>query len=157
MTPAEPGQSVSLRPATDADLPDAADVLITSRRAAEATGAIPRGRHPPAQVHAWFGRMVTVRDIWVAAAGDQVVGVLMLDDEWLDQLYVLPDRAGNGIGSMLLDLAKALRPEGFGLWCFATNAAARQFYRSRGLLEVRFTDGADNEEHAADVQYAWKP
>ena len=84
-----------------------------------------------------------------------LVGYLILDPEWLDSLYVRPDLTGQGIGSVLLDLAKSLRPDGFGLWVFETNVRAQAFYRRHGLVVVRRTDGSDNEEQAPDLEMAW--
>ena len=78
-----------------------------------------------------------------------------LDDDFLDALYVGPDHQGLGIGTALLDLAKARRPDGFGLWVFASNAPARGFYHRHGLVELEHTDGSGNEEHSPDVRMAW--
>ena len=61
-------------------------------------------------------------------------------------LYVLPERAGRGIGSKLLDVAlDALAAEGFErayLWVLADNVPARAFYECRGfqLLERENVD-----------------
>jgi chorismate mutase len=54
-----------------------------------------------------------------------------------------------------LDLAKSLRPRRLGLWVFETNAGARRFYARHGFVEVRRTDGSDNEEHQPDIEMAW--
>ena len=80
---------------------------------------------------------------------------LRLTPDWLDDLYVVPARAREGIGSLLLDLAKQQRPDGFCLWVFEENEPARAFYRRHGLLELEHTDGAGNEERAPDVRMAW--
>jgi chorismate mutase len=56
---------------------------------------------------------------------------------------------------MLLDLVKSRRPDGFGLWVFASNAPARAFYLRHGLIELETTDGRDNQEHAPDVRMVW--
>ena len=40
-------------------------------------------------------------------------------------LYVAPDRHGPGVGSALLEVVKAVRPDGFGLWVFESNTPAR--------------------------------
>ena len=75
--------------------------------------------------------------MWVAEAEGVVVGYLRLTGDWLDDLYVVPEHAGQGVGSALLDLAKALRPGGFGLWVFETNVPARAFYAAHGLRRGR--------------------
>ncbi len=80
-----------------------------------------------------------------------------MTDTWLDDLYVLPGHAGHGIGSMLLDVVKTRRPDGFALWVFEVNTPARAFYARHGLVEVERTDGAGNEEKAPDVRMEWHP
>ena len=42
--------------------------------------------------------------------GGRVVGYARLPPTWLDDLYVAPTHAGQGVGSALLDLVKAQRP-----------------------------------------------
>ena len=61
---------------------------------------------------------------------------------------------GRGIGSALLDHAKARRPDGLDLWAFQSNTGARRFYERHGFVAVAETDG-DNEEGAPDVRYRW--
>ena len=67
----------------------------------------------------------------------------------------MPEHAGQGVGSALLDLVKAQRPDGFCLWVFEMNAPARGFYARHGLVELERTDGSGNEEQAPDVRMAW--
>jgi ribosomal protein S18 acetylase RimI-like enzyme len=74
---------------------------------------------------------------------------------WLHSLYVRPDHARHGIGTLLLDLAKARRPGGFSLWVFESNTGARRFYARHGLVTLERTDGSANEERAPDVRMAW--
>ena len=71
---------------------------------------------------------------WVALDDGRIVAVLTLDGDDLDQLYVAPDAAGQGIGSALVDLAKDLRPGGLALWTFQTNTRAQDFYRRHDFL-----------------------
>ena len=77
-------------------------------------------------------------------------------DDWVDHLYVDPARTGRGIGSRLLAVAKHERPHGLRLWTFASNTGAQRFYARHGFVEVRRTDGRDNEERAPDVLYAYR-
>ena len=101
-----------------------------------------------------FARM----ECWVAEAPDRgIVGLLVLDDDWVDQLYVLPSWQGQGVGSALLEHAKRLRPDGLQLWTFASNLAAGRFYQRHGFVAVEQTDGEHNEERAPDVRYVWAP
>ncbi len=91
----------------------------------------------------------------MAEVGGIVAGYARLTPTWLDDLYVAPSFARQGIGSALLDLVKAQRPGGFCLWVFEINEPARVFYRGHGLVELERTDGDANEEHEPDVRMAW--
>ena len=75
----------------------------------------------------------------------------------LAHLYIHPGLQRRGIGDALLARAKELCPEGFRLWVFQRNTAARRFYERRGLHLVELTDGAGNEELEPDALYEWRP
>lgn len=142
-----------LRPALGTDLPAIAELHIAARAAAYPS--MPHGIHPPDEARAWVaGWELSVYDVWVAEAED-LVGYARFDDVWLDDLYVAPAAQGTGIGSALLDLVKAQRPDGFCLWVFESNQPARAFYAARGLVELEHTDGSANEEKAPDLRMAW--
>jgi GNAT superfamily N-acetyltransferase len=83
------------------------------------------------------------------------VGFLALRGAIVEHLYVEPDAQRAGIGSTLLDAAKARRPAGLRLWVFQRNEGARAFYAKHGFAEVERTDGAANEEREPDVLLAW--
>ena len=141
-----------IRLAADSDLPTIAEVYLAARDGA----AMPPGIHPPDDVRAWVASWdLASRDVWVAESGGSIVGFANLTPTWLDGLYVAPGAQRGGIGSTLVDLAKSVRPDGFGLWVFETNVRAQEFYRRHGLLVVRRTDGSDNEERAPDLEMAW--
>jgi GNAT superfamily N-acetyltransferase len=94
--------------------------------------------------------------VWVADDHHEPVALMVLDDEWIDQLYVDPASTGGGIGGALVDHAKARRPDGLKLWTFQDNRDARRFYERHGFVSVATTT-ADNEERAPDVCYEWRP
>jgi GNAT superfamily N-acetyltransferase len=94
--------------------------------------------------------------VWVAVDPSlSVLGLLVLDGDWVDQLYVDPDQLGKGIGSCLLSVAKARSPEVLQLWTFAANHRARNFYEQHGFVITDRTDGTRNEEEAPDILYRW--
>ena len=84
------------------------------------------------------------------------MGYLALVDDILDHLYVGPAHQGQGVGSLLLAKAKALRPAGLRLYAFQRNRRARAFYEARGFAPVGFSDGAGNQEKEPDVLYEWR-
>jgi len=104
----------------------------------------------------WFTTVVLpAQKTWVIDHGDVVVALLVLGpDGWIDQLYVDPDFVGRGLGSLLVDVAKAAAPDGLELWTFQANVRARRFYKRHGFVAVATTDG-ENEEGAPDVRYRW--
>lgn len=157
MTSGEPAPEAGdllLRPAREDDEHEVASVYLSARRAAP----MPPSVHPEVEVRGWVSdRLRSTDETWIAETAGAVVGYARMTPTWLDDLYVAPPYAGRGIGSALLDLVKARRPDGFSLWVFESNHPARAFYAARGLVEVEWTDGADNEEQAPDVRMAWSP
>lgn len=108
-------------------------------------------------MRSWFAMWVVRKlQLWVAEArhGD-LLGILVLDGEWIDQFYVDPTSTGRGIGSRLVEVAKRERPAGLRLWTFVANTRAQRFYERHGFVEVERTDGSHNEERAPDIQYAY--
>jgi ribosomal protein S18 acetylase RimI-like enzyme len=148
---------VTSRRAGPDDAPTVADVLIRSRRGAG--DAIPPPAHSDAEVHEWVAAVVIPeREVWLAGDADgRPLAVLVLDDDWIDQLYVDPAVTGRGLGSQLVDLAKSRRPDGLQLWTFASNTGAQRFYLRHGFTEAETTDGSGNEEKAPDIRYVWEP
>lgn len=146
-------EGVELRQATPADGDAIADVYLASR-----ADALPylRRVHTDDQVRSWIGRVVASRPgTWVAVLGDRIVGFLSLEGEDLDQLYLAPGFYRCGIGTRLLDKAKALSPSGLHLYTFQRNSRARAFYEAHGFTVFDLNDGSRNEERQPDVQYEW--
>ena len=137
-----------------ADLSDA-DALVAVHLRSRAAAPMPAGVRPEPEVHAWLSARLATDDVWVAEADGEVVGYARITSGWLDDLYVVPERAGEGIGSALLEVVKARQPDGFCLWVFEMNAPARAFYARHGLAELERTDGSANEEGAPDIRMAW--
>lgn len=149
-----PSEDVTVRPGVPED-GEALGELATAARLA-AVPMMPPPVHTPEEDRAWILRQLAgEREVWVAETRGALAGYVLLEPGWLHSLYVRPDLTGQGIGSLLLDFVKALRPDGFSLWVFVTNEGARRFYRRHGLVELRRTDGADNDEHAPNIEMAW--
>jgi GNAT superfamily N-acetyltransferase len=135
----------------------AADLYLRAREAALRAGSMPAGVHDDDDVHGYFAsHVVEACELWVAEQEGALAGILVLDGDFVDQLYVEPGLTGHGIGSALLAVAKRERPRGLRLWAFQSNTGARRFYERHGFVEVRQTDGRDNEERAPDVLYAYR-
>jgi GNAT superfamily N-acetyltransferase len=103
------------------------------------------------------GWIVERHEVWVAEEDGRIVGFAGLRPGLLEHLYVDPAEQNRGIGTSLLDHVKGLLPDGFELWVFQKNEAARRFYERHGARLVRLTDGADNMEREPDALYEWRP
>jgi GNAT superfamily N-acetyltransferase len=142
------------RRAIPADAEQVASLWLRSRRAS--VPLIPPPVHTDDEVISWFATVVLQqqRETWVVEVRGAIAAVLVLMPGWIDQLYVDPDHTGCGLGTRLLELAKARNPEGLDLWTFESNVGARRFYERHGFVAVAASDG-DNEEGEPDVRYQW--
>ena len=116
---------------------------------------IPAPVHTGEEVRAWFETVVLpTQEVWVAHDDDVIVGLVALQGEWIEQLYVAPGFTGRGIGGELIRVAQRQRPVRLRLWTFEANVGARRFYERHGFVATGST-GGDNEEGAPDVLYEW--
>jgi chorismate mutase/GNAT superfamily N-acetyltransferase len=145
---------LTLRAGSVDDVEALATLYGEARRAA--VPAMPPALHTAAEDRDWLARRLSSdAQAWVAEHRGRLVGYALATQTWLDQLFVLPEMTGQGVGSALLGLVKALRPGGFALWVFESNEGARRFYRRHGLVELEHTDGSMNEERSPDLRMAW--
>jgi GNAT superfamily N-acetyltransferase len=144
---------MEIRKAAPGDADSLAALWLRSRIAA--APSIPPPVHTDEEVHRWFEETVlATREVWVATGKGEAIGLMVLDQEWIDQLYVDPAMTRRGIGEALLEHAMRLRPSGLKLWTFQSNLNARRFYEAHGFVATAATAG-DNEEHTPDVCYEW--
>jgi GNAT superfamily N-acetyltransferase/chorismate mutase len=141
-----------LRPAAGGSDDDAvAGVYLAARHSAP----MPEPVHSEAEIRSWISGRLQSDPVWVAVHGPHVVGYARFPGAWLDDLYVHPGHQGRGVGTALLEVVKAHRPDGFCLWVFESNTPARAFYERHGLVALERTDGSGNEEKSPDLKMAW--
>lgn len=134
-----------------------ARLLVRARNGMEYVPPVPE-EHIPLIADDLFSRH---EDVWLAEEDGLPVGFLAIrrskTEGWevLEKLYVDPEAQSRGIGTVLLDQAKALRPEGLHLWVFQKNTGAIRFYERHGFRLVTLTDGTGNMEREPDALYAW--
>jgi GNAT superfamily N-acetyltransferase len=147
-------EELIVRRATTSDTEALADLYLRALRAASAY--IPTV-HTDAEVRRFIAQHVVPHmETWVAEGSDgALIGILVLDQDFVDQLYVEPTLTGRGIGTRLLELAKRERPSGLRLWTFEANLGARRFYERHAFSARDRTDG-DNEQGAPDILYVWE-
>ena len=95
-------------------------------------------------------------NLWVASLAGEVAAFLALRGDYVDRLYVLPEAQGSGLGTALLEHAKALSPSGLRLHTHQQNHQARAFYDRHGFRAVRLGISPPPES-APDVEYHWIP
>jgi GNAT superfamily N-acetyltransferase len=94
----------------------------------------------------------------VAEESGALVGLAGVHADWLDGLYVVPDRWGMGVARSLHDHALSL-VEGLGssmcrLWVLEHNARARRFYERLGWYENGDTRVVPFPPNPIDVGYS---
>jgi GNAT superfamily N-acetyltransferase len=146
---------IAIRPAGATDAAAIAEVYLASFNSAY---DFPLA-HTDDEVRTWIlEAVVSAGGAWVAVdPHGTIVGMMDVAAGTLDQLYVRPDRLGEGIGRALLDLAKDQSPGGLTLYTFQVNARARRFYERNGFVAEWFGEGEANEEGQPDVRYTWRP
>ena len=112
--------------------------------------------HSQEEARGWFA--ASLRDwsqVWLAERAGRVVGVLCLEGNHIDQLFVDPSAQRQGIGSRLLAKALSLCRGPVTLHTFQKNQVARVFYEKRGFEAVEF--GVSDAEGEPDVLYRLDP
>ncbi len=150
--------AVTFRPATLDDSDAITEVLIASRRAFLTYAPSP---HTDDEVRDYVrSALIPQAQVTLPVVDGRIVGVMALKRAdgfgWVEQFYLHPDVVGRGIGSELIEQAKAALGPPMRLWAFQQNTGARRFYQRHGFHAITFTDGAENEERCPDVLFEWK-
>jgi GNAT superfamily N-acetyltransferase len=146
---------IRVRQAKALDSTAIADVYLDSFHATYAFSLA----HTDDEVRSWIrDGLVAAGRVWVAVDADEaILGMMALAPGDLEQLYVRPDRLGQGIGRQLLDVAKERSPSGLALYTFQVNDRARRFYERNGFVAEWLGDGSSNDERQPDARYVWRP
>jgi putative acetyltransferase len=93
----------------------------------------------------------------IAVSDEEPVGAALVSREWLEGLYVIPDRWGTGLAGELhnraLDVVRELGSERCHLWVLEDNARARRFYERRGWRENGTTRVVEFPPNPLDIGY----
>lgn len=148
---------VIFRKATESDAEQVAAIYLAARRQFLPYAPL---AHTDEEVRTWVWQtLVPSGGVTVAVVDDAIVGFLAVSRDhfhgWLDHLYLAPSTVGSGLGSALLDLAKAQLGAPVRVYTFQENEGARRFYRRHGFREIELTDGSMNEEGTPDVLMEW--
>ena len=98
--------------------------------------------------------MLVETTVHLALLGDVLVGFGAFTPESVVQLYVQVDHLRQGIGTRLLDVAKANSNGRLWLYTFVTNVNAQRFYERHGFDVVE--RGFEPVMQLGDLRYEWK-
>jgi putative acetyltransferase len=148
---------VEIRRARDDEIESLTRLFIRARNEMEYLPQVPDEAAVPIAK-----RIREHEEVWLAEEDGQLLGFLGIEESTnlggapvLEKLYVEPAEQNRGVGTVLLEKAKELRPEGFFLWVFQKNDGARRLYERHGFRLVKLTDGADDMEREPDALYRW--
>ena len=145
---------VTIRPAAPTESDECAWIHIHALR--DMT-FLPRDLHTEVETLAWMRNTVFAAQQVLVAEGEEggVAGYLALEGDLVTGLYVRAGDRRRGIGSALLEAAKARSPDGLRLWVFQPNTDAIRFYTRHGFRTLLETDGRDNDEKVPDQLMGW--
>lgn len=135
--------------------PDRLDALITLWRTSFEHGVGIIDPHPLAEQRDFFvGQVLPQNTVRLAWQGDALVGFIAATHESIAQLYVRVDQLRRGVGSAMVDWAKAQSAGHLWLYTFARNHGACAFYERHGFtVQAR---GFEPTWQLADVRYRWQ-
>jgi len=148
-------QNLQIRPADAGDAAQVTSLYLAARKQLLPYAPL---AHDDAAVAWWVSHILIPQGgVWLLQEADTISGFYALSEDeeggWLEQLYLLPDRIGQGRGSRLLQdaLDRAVYP--LRLYTFEQNLPARHFYEKRGFSVRQRRDGSHNEEGVPDLLY----
>ncbi len=93
--------------------------------------------------------------VWVVEQNGRAVAFMAMRNDFIDHLYVDPECQRQGVGKMLLDLAREKSPDHVWLYTLQINANARAFYEKNGFTAEKF-GVSPAPESEPDVEYHWR-
>ncbi len=92
--------------------------------------------------------------VHLALRDGALVGFVAFTPDSVMQLYIAVEHLGQGIGTQLLEFAKAQSNGKLWLYTFVTNTAAQRFYERHGFDVVE--RGFEPVMQLGDLRYEWK-
>jgi GNAT superfamily N-acetyltransferase len=110
--------------------------------------------HPlAAQRHYFLDEVLPNNDVRLAMLKSELVGFVAASSESVAQLYVRVGFHRRGIGTLMLDWAKAQSSGSLWLYTFQRNLGACAFYECNGFIAIAW--GFEPTWQLEDVKYQW--
>ena len=135
--------------------PQFREPLVDLWRASFALGVgapVPNPRHD--HLRYFDEHVLAETSVHLALRDGELVAFGAFTPESVVQLYVHVDHLGQGIGTRLLDLAKAGSGGRLWLYTFVTNTRAQRFYERHGFDVVE--RGFEPVMQLGDLRYEWR-
>lgn len=100
------------------------------------------------------GEMIDRGWVTVGLLGQRIAGFIACDGAHIHSLFIAPEARQAGLGSALLTHAMS-DAHRLGLWTFAANGPARQFYAKHGFQEIGRSNGQSHPEALPDITFEW--
>ncbi len=97
------------------------------------------------------GTVMPSAEVWVVEIDGAVSGVLVLNGNWIAQLYIDPGWTNHGLGTALIERAKVEHPEVLELWTFESNRGSQRFYERHGFRGNRWRQRRGRARHPLSV------
>jgi ribosomal protein S18 acetylase RimI-like enzyme len=135
--------------------PEFGPALVPMWRASFEHGVGARVPHSIEEHRRYFEDSLLVdTTVHVALKGGELAGFIASTPAAVMQLYVDVEHLGQGIGTRLLELAKARSDGTLWLYTFATNTRAQRFYEHHGFDIV--ARGFEPVMQLDDIRYEWQ-
>ncbi|MEM9968876.1 MAG: GNAT family N-acetyltransferase [Pseudomonadota bacterium] len=98
-----------------------------------------------------------IRAGWVSVArkDTEIIGFSAVKSGFVHSLYVHPQAQGGGVGKTLIDHLKK-RCKILTLHSYQRSKRANHFYQRNGFVELRRSDGRDNDVKLPDIVFQWR-
>ena len=135
--------------------PEFRDRIVDLWRASFAHGVGQPVPHPLDDHQRYFDEHVLIEtQVCLALLDDELVGFGSFTPDSVMQLYVHVAHLGRGIGTRLLEHAKAASSGRLWLYTFVTNIRAQRFYANHGFEVVE--RGFEPVMQLGDLRYEWR-
>ena len=145
---------VEIRGIEEADIDETVRMWRRSREGVQSELEARLGYSPKDDLRFFTTILMKECEVWISVRGDRPTGLLAINGDSIEQLYVDPVEQQRGIGTTLLDFAKGRTRARLQLHTHQANMRARTFYEKRGFTPVEF-GVSPPPENEPDVRYEW--